>query len=110
MAEQQDMQMQIQAQWMDNPGLVASPVNQYLIQAGPNVEDAGVPDSFFLTFGSTTPPVIDPNMTPEQFAALDGSITTLVVPVAKLYFTVPRLRELHKKLGEVVHFLDSAGA
>jgi hypothetical protein len=87
--------IQIQVQWMQDPGAVPVPVNQYMLQAGPGTMGNAEPDTFILTFGHVTPPVVPQFNDASEAAAFAANSVAFVVPVARLSFTPARLRELH---------------
>ena len=101
--------VQMQVQWMQDPLAVPSPVNQFLLQGGPDVQGVPGPDSFILTFGHVTPPAVPQFATEAEALAFAAGNIALVAPVARLTFTPGRLRELHTVLGQVIDQLDGLG-
>lgn len=95
-------QVQVQVQWMQDPGAVPAPVNQFMIQGGPGVGQSPDPDSFVLTFGHVTPPPVPTFATEDDARAFAENAAAFVVPVARLSFTPGRLQELHDVIGQVL--------
>jgi hypothetical protein len=100
----------MQVQWMQDPVAVPAPINQFVIQAGPDVQGDQRPDTFIVTFGHVTPPAMPQFENEEDARAFAMSNVALVAPVARLSFTPSRLRELHAVLTQVIGQLDQAEA
>lgn len=98
--------VQMQAQWIQDLAQVPAPVNQFLIQGGPDIGGSQVPDSFVITFGHLTPPPMPQFESQEEARAFASANVALISAVARLTFTPGRLRELHGLLGQVIEQFD----
>ena len=83
----------IQSQWMINPGEIPATVNQILLQGGLNVGiSEGVPgpaDGIYLSFGHMSPPLAQPQ---------PGEIIP-IIPIGRYHLSKERLAEFHQVSG-----------
>lgn len=98
--------IELHTQWVGDPAAVPAPVNQFIVQAGPNVDGEPTSDTYFLTLGHLTPPFVPQTLTADQAIQFSEQNIALVVPVGKFTFTAARLRELHKVIGSVLAFAE----
>lgn len=98
----------INIQWIQDPTAVPSPVNQFALVGGPNIEGHTRADSYILTFGHMTPPMLPETSSPEEMRAMLANHQFLVAPVGLFEFTEPRLRNLRDTLNTFFTALDGS--
>ncbi len=93
---------------MQDPTAVPTPVNQFAITGGPNIEGQTRADSYMLALGHMTPPMLPANLPPEQMQEILSSQPILISSVGLFEFTEPRLRHLRDVLNNLFASLDGA--
>jgi hypothetical protein len=95
-------QVTLRTEWKAATADDASPVNQVLIQQGFPIGQGGVPDGVYLTFGHVSPPLINPQATPEEVVQFAKDNVLQVRTIAQLYMSIDRLKELEGILADFI--------
>jgi hypothetical protein len=97
----------VNVQWALDPMRIPTPVNQVMIQGGFPASEFNPSDGAYLSFGHANPPIVPQGLTEEQAGAALVGQTLFVAPIAQLYLSVDRVRELHRLLGEFIARSDA---
>jgi hypothetical protein len=92
-------QVQIQASWVLDPGIVPTAANQILIQPGLPAGQSPA-DGFYLYLGHISPPAF-PTEEAALFSAQQGAVHP-VIPVARVYVSRDRLEAFHEAIGQAL--------
>lgn len=106
MSDQGIPSVELQVVWEPSASKVPTPVNQFMIVAGPGVPGIGTPDTYTVVLGHVAVPHIPQPKTQEEAARFSADNRAFVTPVAQVELTTSRVRELRDLLNQVVEKLD----
>lgn len=106
-----DVTQEVSAQWILDPGMPASLVNQMLVQFdAPGSPEKRLPDGAYLTFGHVNPPIFSLPPGTQPTAEMVAEMVLPVLPTTRVYVSLDRLKEFVRELDEKITALEASPA